>query len=125
VFFKNFQNYAGMIMVILFFLYCFFVHVSLGFVDSHNHQRTDFIHYITGERYIEVILVFFLTQRFFNFLELYDETSPLMDIIFKIFSDIKWFVMVFLVVIFGISVCFYLIGQLQMDFDGLTADEKG
>ena len=32
--------------------------------------------------------------------------------------------MVFVVVIVGIATCFFLIGQLQLDFDGLTDDEK-
>jgi len=97
-------------MVVLFILYCFFAHASLRFITDETVKRDELVFYITAERYTECLIVLLLTSRVFNFLELYDETSPLMDIIFKIFKDIFWFVVVFLVVIFAISTCFYLLG---------------
>lgn len=47
-----------------------------------------------------------------------------MDIIYRVFSDIMYFVVVFFIVICSCATSFYLLGQLQMDFDELTTEEK-
>ena len=47
-----------------------------------------------------------------------------MDIMVVIFKNIFWFVMVFVIAIVSFALMFYHLGQIQMDFDGLTLDEK-
>ena len=54
------------------------------------------------------------------FLSLIDSLAPLMDIIFKIFQDMKHFILIFTIFLAGISSCFYLIAQNQLEFDEIS-----
>ena len=76
---------------------------------------------VKGERYSEVLIVLLMTDKLLSFLELNDNTSPLMDIIYQVFTDIGYFIIVFMIVIIACATCFYLFGQNQLDFDHLTA----
>ena len=49
------------------------------------------------------------------FLKLIDQIAPLIFIIFKIFNDIRYFMIVFMVILLSFMVAFYLIGQVQAD----------
>ena len=42
-----------------------------------------------------------------------------MDIFWRIFIDMKYFVLIFNVYIFGIASCFFIIGQNQLEFDNI------
>ena len=58
-----------------------------------------------------------------DFLSLFDNISPFIDIFFKIFSDITFFMVIFMVTIFAMANCFYLIGKNQIFFDDISIDE--
>ena len=78
-------------------------------VDKDTPEET-FEFYVKTERYIEVLIVLLMTDRLLSFLELNDNTSPLMDIIVQIFDDIGYFMFVFIIVIVSSAICFYLFG---------------
>lgn len=44
-----------------------------------------------------------------------DEVAPLINIILKIFKDIGYFILVFILIMFCFAVAFYLIGKNQID----------
>ena len=52
-------------MVILFDLNILFVYMSLSYVKENSLEKVNMIHWITGERYIEIMLTFLLIQRLF------------------------------------------------------------
>ena len=52
-------------MIILFYLNVVFVYMSLSFVKDKSLKKVDLIHWITGERYVEIALTFLLIQRLF------------------------------------------------------------
>lgn len=57
------------------------------------------------------------------FLSLLDPVAPLVDIIFQIFFDMKYFVLVLLILTFMIALCFQLIASLQIDFDNISEED--
>ena len=62
-----------------------------------------------------------LIMRMTNYLNLIDEISPLIDIIYKIVYDIKFFMALFIIFVICLSDTFFLVGQNQIQFDGITA----
>lgn len=52
-------------MTDLFLIQCLFNWKALSFVRDPTVNRNDLKHWIVGERYIEIILIFFITSRFF------------------------------------------------------------
>lgn len=56
------------------------------------------------------------------FLSLLDNVAPLIDIIFQILFDIKYFIAVLMIFVVMIAMCFQLLASLQVDFDNI-ADE--
>lgn len=58
------------------------------------------------------------------FLSLVDNVAPLIDIIFQILFDIKYFIVVLMIFVLMIAMCFQLLASLQVDFDGIDEDEK-
>jgi len=60
------------------------------------------------------ILILFKT---FYYLKLFDEIAPLIDIILLIFTDIKYFMVIFLATNFAFSMSFFLLGKNQIQFD--------
>lgn len=50
-------------------------------------------------------------------MQIVDEIAPLINIIFKIFVDIKWFLIIYLIIIFGFSSSFELLGRNQWKTD--------
>ena len=71
-------------------------------------------------RYFEVFGLLLIYVKMSSFLSLFDELAPLMDIIWKICSDMKYFVLIFCTYIIGISSCFFLIGHNQIEFDNIS-----
>ena len=71
-----------------------------------------------------MLIVFLFSIRIFYFMALIDEISPLVDIIFKIFSDIKYFMLVFILTVIVFAFSFFLLGQNQLDFDDLTPNDR-
>ena len=71
-------------------------------------------------RYMEVFGMILIYVKISYFLSLIDSLAPLMDIIFKIFQDMKHFILIFTIFLAGISSCFYLIAQNQLEFDEIS-----
>ena len=57
------------------------------------------------------MLILFKT---FYYLKLFDEIAPLIDIILLIFSDIKYFMIIFLISNVAFAFSFYLLGKNQI-----------
>ena len=68
-------------------------------------------------------ILLFLAKNFY-FMKLVDEIAPLIDIIIRIFIDIKWFSFIFFCFIVCFGFAFFLIGQNQIEYDNLTSSEK-
>lgn len=66
---------------------------------------------------IGILLMFFKSAYF---LSLIDIISPLIDIIFRIFQDITYFLFILSTTVLAFSYSFYLIAQNQVNFDSLT-----
>jgi hypothetical protein len=54
---------------------------------------------------------------------LIDEMAPLVYIIFRVFSDIQYFVVTMIIAICAFANAFYLIGKNQVQFDELEPDK--
>lgn len=65
-----------------------------------------------------------LIIRMTKYLNLIDEISPLIDIIFKIVRDIKYFMALFILFVICLSDTFFLVGQNQIQFDDSITDEQ-
>ena len=66
-FFHNIENYFGILMVITFFLYCYYVHMTLHFVYKDMLHYDEFVNMIKIERYLEILLNGFMTQKIYSF----------------------------------------------------------
>jgi len=75
-------------------------------------------------RIISAILAIVVWSKAFYFLQLIDDIAPMVHIIFKVFSDIRYFVLTLVIAIFAFSNAFYLLGRNQIQFDEITEDEK-
>ena len=53
-------------------------------------------------------------------MKLVDEIAPLIDIIIRIFIDIKWFMFIFFCFVVCFGFAFFLLGQNQEEYDNLT-----
>ena len=56
-----------------------------------------------------VVMVLFLI-RLSTFMNMWDNISPLIDIIYKIYREIKWFMAIFMITLICSAHWFYLIG---------------
>jgi len=88
-----------------------------------NSHRKDYKYWIKAQRYTEILIVFIMVQKAFSFMSLNDNISPLIDIIYKVFRDIIYFCIVLLIVMFAMSICFYLISHNQIDFDEIPVKD--
>ena len=77
---------------------------------------------MAGERIIMVFGQIFLFLKVTYFMSLFDKVAPLIDMIAKIFFDIKYFMIILLFYIVCFSQCFCYIARNQIDFDDLTDD---
>ena len=65
-------------------------------------------------RVIEAILSVMLWFKSLYYLSLVGEIAPLVDIIFVIFSEIKYFMVIFIIGLFAFINAFYIIGRNQL-----------
>jgi hypothetical protein len=56
-------------------------------------------------------------------MKLIDQIAPLVDIMIRVFYEIKWFLFVFFLSISSFGVSFFLLGQNQLQFDNLNEFE--
>lgn len=68
-------------------------------------------------RIIEAILSVMLWFKSLYYLSLVGEIAPLVDIIFVIFNDIKYFMVIFLIALIAFINAFYIIGRNQLDLN--------
>lgn len=60
-----------------------------------------------------------LTFGIYNLLGLVDEIAPLLNIVFQIFEDIKYFMFILTITLFTFAACFFLIAQNQVNFNNI------
>jgi hypothetical protein len=68
---------------------------------------------IESLRILEAILSIVIVLKMLYFMQLIDQIAPLVYVIFRIFYDIAWFMVVFIMILFANSTAFYLVGQNQ------------
>ena len=66
-------------------------------------------------RLIESILSIIIMGKLIYFSQLVDQIAPLVNIITKIFTDIGWFMFIFIVILLCFAISFYMIGQTQVE----------
>lgn len=91
-----------------------------------NYQTMDYQHYedhVKQVRYLLVMGILIMFYRLTYYLSLFDTIAPLITIIFQIFKDITYFIILILMLTFAIAISFQLLAQNQIDFDELSADE--
>ena len=71
--------------------------------------------FATGEvvvlqRILEALLLVFITLKSLYFLRLIGEIAPLIDIIFVIVNDIKYFMLIYMIGLLCFIMAFYIIG---------------
>lgn len=96
-------------------------------IDLHSHTDLKFKEYeflVKTSRQIACVGYFVLYFKATYFLSLIDSVAPLIDIIFQIFFDIKWFMIVSAWFILMFAQCYDLIAKSQVKFDHLTTEEK-
>mmetsp|Transcript_18470 Transcript_18470/g.28338 ORF Transcript_18470/g.28338 Transcript_18470/m.28338 type:complete len:119 (-) Transcript_18470:543-899(-) len=74
-------------------------------------EENEFINSIEMERYYEVAAILTLYAKASYFLSLVDQIAPLIDIIVQIIYDIRAFLFIVGLYVYGLSKCFNLIGQ--------------
>lgn len=70
-------------------------------------------------RILESIGILLLSIKSLYYLKLIDDIAPIVDIILRILSDIKYFMVIFVVIVFAFAISFYLLGKNQVDFDDI------
>lgn len=65
--------------------------------------------------------VLLISSKSGYFLGLIDSVAPMIDIIGKIFSDMRWFMVVITIFSYSFAGAFYMLGKNQVDYDGLSA----
>jgi len=57
-----------------------------------------------------------------KFMEMIEEMAQLVNILYRIIYEIKIFMLLFCVLVFGFGSAFFLIGQNQIEFDAATPE---
>ena len=73
-------------------------------------KENEFEEWVKRERILEVVGILCLYVKACYYLSLFDSIAPLIDIMFKIMWDIKWFLFILVLSIFAFSHCFCLLG---------------
>ena len=76
-------------------------------IAYYRQTRINYMQYIRIESLIIVPLLFI---KIINIFTLFDNISPFVDIVFKIFSDITFFMFIFFITIISAAQMFYIIG---------------
>jgi len=63
------------------------------------------------------ILAITIIVKMLYFMQLIDAIAPLVKIIFLILIDIGWFLLIFIIIMFGFATSFYLLGLSQRDLE--------
>jgi hypothetical protein len=81
-----------------------FIFSTYILIQSFSEENT------VNARIVEAILLVWMTIKSLYFLRLFGEIAPLIDIIFVIVSDIKWFILIYVIGLLCFVMSFYIIG---------------
>lgn len=76
-----------------------------------------------AHRILFALVSLLIWLRCLYYMQLSDDISPLVRIIYMIFHDIQYFMVIFIILIIAFSNAFYLLGQNQVQFDGIDEDK--
>jgi hypothetical protein len=62
------------------------------------------------QRVLQSFAILFFLAKTFYYMKLIDQIAPLVDIIIRVFVEIKWFVFVFFISIGSFGISFFLLG---------------
>jgi len=111
-YFMRMYSYLDMIYIIQNLV----TYYSVYFHFSHDMEEEEFIHKVKQQRLIACIGTITLYCKASYFLSLVDQIAPLIDIIVKIFYDIKWFMLVLILYLVMLANCFKIMASTQLDF---------
>lgn len=75
-------------------------------------------------RYLEAFNAIILAQKSLYFLEMVDKIAPLINILYQVLGEIKYFLLVIVIMFCAFASAFYLLGQNQLQFDDIDAKEE-
>lgn len=96
--------------------------VAVAVLISLEHQYPT--EYMKAYRVVMSVMAIMVWAKAFYFIELIDKVSPLIHSIFMIFYDIKWFMITFIISIFGFAMAFLLLSYNQIQFDDIVPDDN-
>ena len=77
-------------------------------------------HYL---RWLQAFAAIVIWAKSLYFMQVIDDMAPLVHIIYKVFSDIKYFVCIMIVVLGAFANAFYLMGKNQVQFDEIESKD--
>lgn len=98
------------------------IYISLGIFGDSSGFADDKVGW-KDQRIIEAIVAVLIWTKSLYYMQLSDHMAPLVLIIFKVFFDIKWFILTLSIAIFAFSNSFYLLGKNQIMYDELSKEE--
>lgn len=119
-------SYFKKLFGILDCLYIFFsinIYYKIFQTYEREIQEDDFERKVKNFRTIAVFATMVLYFKATYFFSLVDAAAPLVDIIFRIIFDIKWFMGILFFYLIMLGNCFKLLGTTQIEFDDLTDEE--
>ena len=96
------------------------IYISINIILETGEHESEQGKYRTtqhSQRIIEAIVAILIWTKSLYFMALIDEMAPLVYIIFRVFSDIQYFVVTMVIAICAFANAFYLIGKNQVQFD--------
>jgi len=75
-----------------------------------------------AQREVEALLALLIWTKALYFMQLIDEVAPLVHIIFKVFYDIRYFLVTLVIALFAFANSFYLLGKNQIQYDSIEED---
>ena len=121
-YFKRMYSYVDIILVCSNLLLCGLILREVWHLHDNNESKEESSQMETVRR-AGVITTALLSVRMTYMLKIVDQVAPLIDIIGRIFYDIKYFMLVMF--LFGIALanCFSLLANNQIDLDDLSDEE--
>lgn len=111
-YFMRMYSYLDIIYIVQNFVTYFSIYIHF----THDMEEEEFIYKVKQQRLIGCIGTITLYCKASYFLSLVDQIAPLIDIIVKIFYDIKWFMVVLMIYLVMLANCFRIMSATQLDF---------
>ena len=74
-------------------------------------------------RWLQAFAAIVIWSKSLYFMRVFDQMAPLVHIIYKVFSDIIYFVCIMVVVLGAFANAFYLMGKNQVQFDNIESPD--